>query len=100
MHLAVRILFVILVAGALLIPRLQWRRAAFAGFVALGLGSFPIRAGWPTRPLSPSPCELLVDRALALYSFRNTPHIVLFHGRRRSSPSATTWAAARKSMSS
>src|SRR3982751_3184782 len=78
MHLAVRILSILAVAGALVIPRLRWRRVAFMIFVALGLCSFPLRAGWPAEPLAPTACELLVDRALALYSFRNTPHIVLF----------------------
>lgn len=78
MHLAVRILSILALAGALVIPRLRWRRAAFVSFVVLGLCSFPLRAGWPARPLAPRACELLVDRALALYSFRNTPHIVLF----------------------
>ena len=78
MHLTVRILSLCLLAGALLVPRLRWRRAAFAGFVAVGLFSFALRAGWPARPLVPTACELLVGPALALHSFRNTPHVLLF----------------------
>ncbi len=78
MPLAVRVLFVLLLAGALLAPVLTWRRAAFVAVVALGLCSFALRAGWPAEPLSPTPCELLVGPALALHSFRNTAHIVLF----------------------
>lgn len=78
MQLIVRILSVLCLAGALVIPRLWRRRAAFAGFVALGLCSFPLRAGWPGTPLSPRACEGMVGRELALYSFHNTPHIVLF----------------------
>jgi len=78
MRLAVRILILLLLGGALLIPALRWRRAAFVGFVALSLFSFALRAGWPAVPLAPTACELLVGPELALYSFRNTPHIVLF----------------------
>jgi len=78
MKLTVRVLSVFLLAGALLAPRLQWRRSAFTGFIVLGLFSFALRAGWPARPLVPTACELLVGPALALHSFRNTPHILLF----------------------
>lgn len=78
MQLMVRVLSVLLLAGAFFTPALRWRRAAFAGFVTLGLGSFALRAGWPATPLTPTACEGLVGPALALYSFRNTPHIVLF----------------------
>ncbi len=78
MSLTVRVISVLLLAGALLIPRLRWRRTAFVGFIALGLCSFALRAGWPAKPLSPTACEMLVGRVLALHSFRNTSHIVLF----------------------
>lgn len=78
MSLVVRVLCVLLLAAALITPRLRWRRAAFVGFVALSLASFALRAGWPARPLAPSACEGLVGIGLALYSFRNTPHILLF----------------------
>jgi hypothetical protein len=78
MSLAVRVLTVCFLAGALLAPRRRWRCWAFIGFVALGLFSFALRAGWPATPLSPRACELVVAPTLALYSFRNSPHIVLF----------------------
>jgi hypothetical protein len=78
MSLAVRVLSVLLRAAALVTPALRWRRAAFAGFVVVGLGTFARRAGWPTRPLTPTACEGLVETRLALYSFRNTPHLALF----------------------
>ena len=78
MNLTVSILSACLLAGALLAPGLRWRRAAFAGFVTLGVFSFALRAGWPARPLVPTACELLVAPVLALHSFRNTPHILLF----------------------
>ena len=77
MNLAVRVLAVLLLCGALLTPVLRWRRLAFAGLVALGLSSFALRAGWPARPLAARACELVVGPALALHSFRNTPHILL-----------------------
>ena len=50
-------------------------RWAYAGFVVLSLTSFFAKAGF--QVVSPS-CELLVGPDLALYSFRNYPHIVLF----------------------
>ncbi len=78
MSLAVRALTLLLLAAALLLPALRRRRAAFGGFVALALFSFALRAGWPAAPLVPTACELLVGPELALFSFRNTPHIVLF----------------------
>lgn len=78
MNMAVRVLTLLLLCAALLTPMLRWRRLAFVGFVALGLSSFALRAGWPARPLAPRACELVVGRALALHSFRNTPHLVLF----------------------
>jgi hypothetical protein len=78
MSLVVRLLSVLLLAGALVTPRLRWRRAAFVGFVALGLASFALRAGWPAKPLAPQACEGVVGSALAVHSFRNTPHILLF----------------------
>lgn len=78
MSLAVRVLSVLLLAAALVTPALRWRRAAFAGFVVVGLGTFALRAGWPTISLTPTACEGLVEAPLALYSFRNTPHIALF----------------------
>jgi hypothetical protein len=78
MNVAVRVLSLILLAAAVFTPRLGWRRLAFAGFVVLGLFSFALRAGWPGQPLAPNGCELLVGPTLALYSFRNTPHILLF----------------------
>lgn len=78
MQLTIRILSFLSLAGALGIPRLPWRRAAFVAFITLGLCSFPLRAGWPRVALAPQACEGLVDRGLALYSFRNTPHLVLF----------------------
>ena len=78
MSLAVRVLTLLMLAAALLAPALRWRRAAFGGFVALALFSFALRAGWPAAPLVPTACELLVGSELALFSFGNTPHIVLF----------------------
>jgi hypothetical protein len=78
LSLTVRVLSLVCLVGALVVPRLAWRRAAFGGFIALGLCSFPLRAGWPARPLVPTACEWLVGRELALFSFHNTPHIVLF----------------------
>ena len=78
MRLAVQILSVLLLVGVLGSPRLRWRRLSFAGFVALALASFALRAGWPGRALAPTACEGLVGSELALHSFRNTPHIVLF----------------------
>lgn len=78
MPLAVRVLSFVLLAGALFTPALRWRRTAFVSFVVLGLGSFALRAGWPATPLTPTACEGLVGPALALYSFRNIPHIILF----------------------
>lgn len=78
MRLAVQMLSLILLVGALVTPRLGRRRLAFAGFVAVGLASFALRAGWSARSLTPRACEGLVDVELALHSFRNTPHIVLF----------------------
>lgn len=78
MPLAVRALSVVLLVAALVTPALRWRRAAFAAFTVTALGSFALRAGWPGRPLVPTACEGLVGPALALHSFRNTPHIVLF----------------------
>lgn len=78
MQLAVRLLSLIMLAGALLAPSLRWRRSAFASFVLLSLASFAFRAGWPAKPLNPAACEGLVGPALAMHSFRNTPHIVLF----------------------
>lgn len=78
MSLAVRILAACLLVGAVLAPGLRWRRAAFAGFVALGVFSFALRAGWPAQALVPTACELLVAPALAVHSLRNTPHIILF----------------------
>jgi hypothetical protein len=44
-------------------------------FVVLALISFPVRAGFHFE--APS-CELLVGLQLALFSFRNYSHIVLF----------------------
>jgi hypothetical protein len=78
MRLAIQILLVLLLVGSLVTPRLRWRRASFAGFAALGLASFAVRAGWPARPFAPRACEGLVGSELALHSFRNTPHILLF----------------------
>lgn len=78
MSLAVRVLSVLLLVAALVTPALRWRRAAFGGFVLVGLGTFALRAGWPAIPLTPTACEGLVGTTLALYSFRNTPHILLF----------------------
>lgn len=78
MRLAGQILSVLLLAGALGSPRLGWRRLWFAGFVALALASFALRAGWPGRPLAPTACEGLVGTELALHSFRNAPHMVIF----------------------
>ena len=78
MSLVVRVLSVLLLAAALVTPALRWRRAAFAAFVMVGLGTFALRAGWPTVSLTPTACEGLVETPLALYSFRNTPHIALF----------------------
>jgi hypothetical protein len=98
MEIAVRLLTILLAIAAVTVPSLHWRRAAFAGFVVMGLLYFPLRAGWPAAPLVPRSCELLVGPALALYSFRNFPHIVLFAlcfplARAQSTgPRADTWA--------
>ena len=78
MSLALRILALVLAGIALGSPALRWRRAAFAAFLVLGLLSFPLRAGWPDLPLAPRPCEGVVSVGLALHSFRNVPHLVLF----------------------
>ena len=78
MRLAVQILSVVLILGAVVTPRLRARRISFGAFVALALASFALRAGWPERPLTPTACEGLVGSQLALHSFRNTPHILLF----------------------
>ena len=78
MGLALRILSMLLAAAGLVLPALRWRRAAFVSFVALGLLSFPLRAGWPAVTLESQGCELLVGPALALHSFRNVPHLILF----------------------
>ena len=78
MRLAVQILSALFLIGALVTPRLRWRRTAFAGFLTLGLFSFALRAGWPSKPLTATACEGLVGAELALHSFRNTPHILLF----------------------
>ena len=50
-------------------------RWAYAMFVVLALISFPVRAGFH---LATPSCELLVGPQLALFSFRNYSHIVLF----------------------
>ena len=78
MNLTLRVLSLLSLVGAIVIPRLGWRRTAFGGFVALSLLYFPLRAGWPAAQLAPTACEWLVDRNLALYSINNTPHIILF----------------------
>ena len=78
MSVALRLLSILLAVVALGAPALRWRRAAFGGFVALGVLSFALRAGWPATALAPRGCELLVDPGLALHSFRNFPHIALF----------------------
>lgn len=78
MQLVVRLLSVIMLAGALLAPNLRWRRSAFASFIVLALASFAFRAGWPATSLDPTACEGIVGLSLAMHSFRNTPHIVLF----------------------
>lgn len=78
MSIFIRTLSLLLLIAAVLTPALRWRRAAFAGFVALGLGSFALRAGWPAKPLAPRACEGTVGVELALHSFRNAPHVLLF----------------------
>lgn len=78
MSLALRVLSLVLAGAALTIPALRWRRAAFAAFLALGLLSFPVRAGWPDAALAPRACEGVVSMGLALHSFRNVPHLALF----------------------
>ena len=78
MPLALRVLSALLLAGALCIPAIRWRRVAFVAFVTAGVASFAFRAGWPAAPLTPTRCEGLVGVALAMHSFRNTPHIILF----------------------
>ena len=53
-----------------------WRyRWAYVGFALLGLIYFPLTAGFP---LTPKACEMIPGVQLALYSFRNYPHIVGF----------------------
>lgn len=78
MSILIRALSLLLLIAAVLTPALRWRRAAFTGFVVLGLGSFALRAGWPATPLVPRACEGTVGGELALHSFRNTPHVLLF----------------------
>ena len=78
----------------LALARLRW---AYAGFVALALLSFPARLGFVGTPRA---CEGLVSLGLALYSFRNLPHILLFAGfflltrRQLVGQRAGAWAAA------
>lgn len=78
MRFAVQTVSAVLLVGALVTPRLRWRRTAFVAFVAPALASFALRAGWPGAALTPTPCEGLVGAELALHSFRNTPHVILF----------------------
>ena len=75
---ALRLLSLLLAGAAVAIPAVRWRRAAFVAFLALGLLSFPLRAGWPDAALTPRACEGVVSMGLALHSFRNVPHLALF----------------------
>jgi len=54
---------------------LRGRRWAYVAFIVLGLLYFPIKAGFR---LNPQPCECTFDVALAVHSFSNYAHIVLF----------------------
>jgi len=61
-----------LVLGILSLRGARW---AYVTFVLLGLFYFPASVGFR---LNPQPCELLPNLALAVYSFGNYQHIVLF----------------------
>ncbi len=54
---------------------LRGKRWAYITFVLLGLFYFPASVGFR---LSPHPCELAPNLALAIYSLTNYGHIVLF----------------------
>src|SRR5215510_4714997 len=60
---------------ALAIFSLRGIRWAYVAFIILGLLYFPLRVGFR---FDPHPCELIFDGRLAIYSFTNFPHIVLF----------------------
>jgi hypothetical protein len=60
------------VLGILSLRRMRW---AYVMFVILGLLYFPASAGFK---LNPHPCEGIPNVALAIYSFTNYAHIVLF----------------------
>jgi len=64
-----------IVSAIFLVLALARKRWAYLIFCVLALLSFAARAGFE---LDPHRCELLVGPELALYSFRNFPHIVLF----------------------
>lgn len=61
----------------MLVLALRGVRWAYVALAALLLFYFPASVGFHLRPRA---CELLVPMDLALYSLRNTPHIVLFAG--------------------
>ena len=64
--------FLRLPLGLLALRGVRW---AYAAFVALGLLYFPAEVGFR---LSPRPCQLAFDSALAAHSLTNYAHIVLF----------------------
>jgi len=61
-----------LVLGILSFRGVRW---AYVTFVILGLLYFPASVGFK---INPQPCELIPNMALAIYSFGNYQHIVLF----------------------
>ena len=65
-------IIVFVVLGALAFRATRW---AYFTFVALGLLFFPARVGFHFHP---QPCECALNVPLALFSFTNYKHIVLF----------------------
>lgn len=59
----------------LAILSLRGIRWAYVAFMILGLLYFPLKVSFS---FDPHPCELIFDGRLAIHSFTNFPHIVLF----------------------
>ncbi|HEY0593207.1 MAG TPA: VanZ family protein [Thermoanaerobaculia bacterium] len=77
---AVAVIVLVLLAVAQRRPR--WARPAliasrliYGVWIVAGLAYFPAKAGWALRPVE---CEWTFDAALAVHSFSNVPHIILF----------------------
>lgn len=64
-----------LISVAFLVFVLLGKRWAYAGFLLSSFLYFPARAGFHFQTFA---CETLVSSSLALYSFRNYPHEILF----------------------